>query len=202
MSQILLSSGKGLGGTGTLKLKNCGERRPVLDLRSINVLAKLLWRGLDLLSQANVQDGISAQMLALEIGGEHSLKCPEELGGARNQLEIMATWEFLHNKSLSSKEPAFPRNSHGVWENVLGNVAAASFLLSSSMLSSSFILFIFVSFILVLQGWAGVRSGFFPLLLSGILQASWVSCLLEKLGCPAIPGAMECKSSPVISLLF
>lgn len=111
---------------------------------------------------------------------------------ARNQLEIMATWEFLPNKSLSSKEPVFPRTSHEVWENVLGNVAAAPSLLSFFMLSSVSVLLISGSFILVLQRWAGVRSGFFPLLLSGILQASWVSCFLEKLGCPAIPGAMKC----------
>lgn len=76
-----------------------------------------------------------------------------------------------------------------------------------SSLLSCFMCFCTIHFCVLHPGIAGlgrsrIRVFFFPLLLSGILQDSWVSCLLEKLGCPAKPRAMECKSSTVISSLF
>lgn len=91
-------------------------------------------------------------------------QCPEELGVERNPLEIMAMWEFLQSLQQIAvlQGAAFPRASRGVWRNVLWQFPLCS------PVSCAFVLFIFVSFILVLQGWAGVGSGVFFSLCSSL----------------------------------
>lgn len=163
----------------------------------------LLWRGLHLLSQAQVPSRISWHRcwVALETG-ECSLSVQRSTVGQGINYKLPQSGNSCPACQQSAAFQGACLSQGFPWGLGQCPVTAVSSLLSCFMLLPVFVLFSFVSFILVLQALAGVRAGFFPLLPSGILQAFWASCLLEKWGCPATPRAMQCQSSTGISSLF
>lgn len=112
---------------------------------------------------------------------EYLLRVPKDHCGGRSHLDIYGKVGFsaqCANKSLASEETAL----HGTFHYFCENVLWQQFLLCTPLFAiSPWRFFFFSSFILLLQSWAGVRSGFFLwsgiVLLAGILQPSWVSHL-------------------------